>query len=285
MKQRIISGAVIGVIIVVFGLIGGPLLAALMCVCSMIGYYELCRTSGVLEKGETLNAPVLIGLIGAVCYYVGLIVIELRNADALDVMMQRMDFYTIAIIICVFLVTMACYVFTFPKFTAGPIMKSQFCFLYAPILMAYVYRSRTLTFGVFIYALIYICSSLCDVCALTAGMLVGRHKVAPILSPKKTVEGCIGGVIGSALGAWICALIAHFVDASANVQLEFIIIGIIGSVIGMIGDLAASAIKRNYNIKDYGKLIPGHGGIMDRFDSIIFVAPVIYLVAVLLVMR
>lgn len=68
-------------------------------------------------------------------------------------------------------------------------------------------------------------------------------------------------------------------------QLEFIIIGLIGSVIGMIGDLAASAIKRNYKIKDYGKLIPGHGGIMDRFDSIIFVAPVIYLVAVLLVMR
>ena len=108
-------------------------------------------------------------------------------------------------------------------------------------------------------------------------MLIGKHKMAPKLSPKKSVEGGIGGIAGAALIAVLYALaINHWGNAGVSVA-SFAIIGAAGGAISQIGDLAASAIKRNHDIKDYGKLIPGHGGILDRFDSIIFTAPINFL--------
>jgi phosphatidate cytidylyltransferase len=107
--------------------------------------------------------------------------------------------------------------------------------------------------------------------------------MAPVLSPKKTIVGAVGGVAGSTLVSWLLSLALSALYPQMHLQLEFILLGICGGLISMIGDLAASAIKRSHNIKDYGRLIPGHGGIMDRFDSIIFTAPVIYYLAVLLI--
>ena len=107
-------------------------------------------------------------------------------------------------------------------------------------------------------------------------MLLGKHKLAPVLSPKKSVEGAVGGVVGAALlGAIYAAVVGSHLEAE-NPVITYAIICAVGALISMVGDLAASAIKRNHNIKDYGTLIPGHGGIMDRFDSVIFTAPVIY---------
>jgi phosphatidate cytidylyltransferase len=122
-----------------------------------------------------------------------------------------------------------------------------------------------------------------DTCAYAVGMLLGKHKIVPKLSPKKTVEGCIGGVIGAALLGYLYALfLGDKIVGLANPRIIFAIIGASASVISQFGDLAASAIKRNYDIKDYGRLIPGHGGILDRFDSIIFTAPIVYYLAVFL---
>ena len=95
--------------------------------------------------------------------------------------------------------------------------------------------------------------------------------MAPNLSPKKTVEGAVGGLIGSTA---LCALFAFFLMKNSIAVCA--LIGLVGGAAGMAGDLTASAFKRKMGIKDYGKLIPGHGGIMDRFDSVMFVAPVIY---------
>ena len=115
------------------------------------------------------------------------------------------------------------------------------------------------------------------------GKLTGRKKIFPQLSPKKSLEGCIGGVLGAALIGW---LYGHFfVETAFPEQTVGWIIALIcgvGAVMSMVGDLAASAIKRNAQIKDYGKLIPGHGGIMDRFDSMIVTAPMTYFLALLL---
>ena len=106
-------------------------------------------------------------------------------------------------------------------------------------------------------------------------MLLGKHKMAPKLSPKKSVEGGIGGVLGAALlGVLFALAVNQWAGAQAGV-LEYAIICGVGGMISQVGDLAASAIKRNHEIKDYGKLIPGHGGILDRFDSVIFTAPII----------
>lgn len=110
-----------------------------------------------------------------------------------------------------------------------------------------------------------------------------KKKIFPVLSPKKSLEGCIGGVLGAAL---IGGLYGHFFVEAAfpdqTVKWLLALICALGAVMSQVGDLAASAIKRNHNIKDYGTLIPGHGGIMDRFDSMIVTAPMTYFLSILL---
>ena len=132
----------------------------------------------------------------------------------------------------------------------------------------------------------YVSSWGSDTCAYVVGRLFGKHKLAPVLSPKKSVEGAIGGVLGSALIGVIFGLImSNYTGKSENLIVIFAVIGGLGSVISQIGDLAASGIKRNYDIKDYGHLIPGHGGILDRYDSMIITAPIVYFLSLYLVGR
>ena len=112
-----------------------------------------------------------------------------------------------------------------------------------------------------------------DTCALFAGMFFGRHKLAPVVSPKKTVEGAVGGVIGGAVLVLIAALIMNSTLKLGLPLWAAVVLGAVGAVLGEIGDLSFSIIKRQTGIKDYGHIFPGHGGVLDRFDSVIFVAP------------
>lgn len=149
-------------------------------------------------------------------------------------------------------------------------------------MLSCIYLTRNLPKGIFFIWLIFICSWISDTCAYCVGMLFGKHKLSPILSPKKSIEGAVGGVLGAAIigGIYVYCLGNHIMKISCPFLIGFFICAV-GSVISQIGDLAASAIKRDYAIKDYGRLIPGHGGILDRFDSVIFTAPVIYIMSVL----
>ena len=110
-----------------------------------------------------------------------------------------------------------------------------------------------------------------DIFAYFSGYLFGKHKLCPVLSPKKTVEGAVGGTLGSVI---CCGLFGWF--AASHIWIHCLVIGLIGAVLSQCGDLTASAYKRKMGIKDYGNLIPGHGGIMDRFDSVLFTAPELY---------
>lgn len=112
-----------------------------------------------------------------------------------------------------------------------------------------------------------------DTCALFAGMLFGKHKLAPVVSPKKTVEGAVGGVIG---GAVLVLLVSLVLNVTLELEMPLwaaLVLGGAGAVLGEIGDLSFSVIKRQTGIKDYGHIFPGHGGVLDRFDSVLFVAP------------
>lgn len=119
-----------------------------------------------------------------------------------------------------------------------------------------------------------------DTCALFAGMAFGKRfprKLAPVISPKKTVVGGIGGVVGATVLLVLYGLaVSHFSSITLSVPM-CITTGIFGSILGQIGDLSFSIVKRKSGIKDYGKIFPGHGGVLDRFDSVIFVAPVVEL--------
>lgn len=117
-----------------------------------------------------------------------------------------------------------------------------------------------------------------DTFALFAGMLCGKHKLAPKVSPKKTVEGAIGGLIGGMFGMAVMMFVGAAVISDAYLgPREVVLFGVIGSAISQIGDLSFSVIKREFGVKDYGHLLPGHGGILDRFDSVTFAAPAVWL--------
>jgi phosphatidate cytidylyltransferase len=129
-----------------------------------------------------------------------------------------------------------------------------------------------LKYDMYMLLLPFIIAWLSDTGAYFTGYFLGKHKLAPKMSPKKTVEGAIGGVIFAGLAAFIYlgCVKGNF---SAGYAWSAILFGGVGSVISQIGDLAASCIKRDFEKKDYGSLLPGHGGLMDRFDSVLFTAP------------
>ena len=151
-------------------------------------------------------------------------------------------------------------------------MGAFFTLFYVAVMISYIYQTRMLESGAWLVWLIFICSWGCDTCAYIVGMLFGKHKMAPVLSPKKSIEGAIGGIAGAALLGYVYGM--FFAAAPAVIAA----LCAVGAVVSQVGDLAASAIKRNHDIKDYGHLIPGHGGILDRFDSVLFVLPFIEII-------
>ena len=278
---RLISGIVLVAIALLAFILGGEILLGISVFISIAGYLELCRAVGVKEKDKKINALEIVGIIGILAYYAVLYffpAVEEGNAA----MSMGNVLYAVIPVIGVFMLSMLLYVVRFPKYRSEQIMANVFNFLYAPVMLSFIYLTREQEAGKYIVWLILISSWGCDTCAYVVGMLIGKKKIFPVLSPKKSLEGCIGGVVGAGL---IAALYAIFVVENVfpdkRVTIVITVICMVGAVMSQVGDLAASAIKRNHEIKDYGKLIPGHGGIMDRFDSVIVTAPMIYFLTVL----
>jgi phosphatidate cytidylyltransferase len=135
--------------------------------------------------------------------------------------------------------------------------------------------------GLYKLILVFIVSWVCDSMAYVVGSLFGKHKLIPEISPKKTVEGAIGGVVSATVAYLLFGLILDL--AIPNIEVNYIILALFGlvlAVVSQLGDLIASLIKREHNIKDYGKLLPGHGGIMDRFDSIMAVSTILLILTI-----
>ncbi len=263
-KTRLLSGILLIIIALATIISGGDVLFATLLLISFIGMTEIYR---VLEISGTLLGGA--GYIAAAAYY----------------LLLRMDKTELIVMLAIafLIVLMMIYVFTYPKYRSEQVMLAFFGLFYVAFMLSYVYQIRMLPLGEWIVWLVFICSWGSDTCAYCVGMLFGKHKMAPKLSPKKSVEGAVGGVVGAALlGAAYAAIINRVIVGSYVSVLQYALICAVGALISMVGDLAASAIKRNHDIKDYGNLIPGHGGILDRFDSVIFTAPIIYYMAIML---
>ena len=259
-KTRLISGIVLVIIALATIISGSWILFFTLLAVSLIGMRELYKVMKVSDEHVTVLE--LVGYLGAVLYYIAM------KADF-------GNYGTMAIIISMILILFV-YVFGYPKYHAEQVMAAFFGVVYVAVMLSFIYLTRSLPDGKFLVWLIFLCSWGCDTCAYCVGMLIGKHKMAPVLSPKKSIEGAVGGVAGAALLGVIYAA------ATQGKMAEYALICAVGALISMVGDLAASAIKRNQNIKDYGKLIPGHGGILDRFDSVIITAPVIYYLATMI---
>ncbi|WP_341877222.1 phosphatidate cytidylyltransferase [Defluviitalea saccharophila] len=151
-------------------------------------------------------------------------------------------------------------------------------FFYVCILFFYVQKVRNLEYGEYFVWLIFISAWGSDTLAYFTGITIGKHKLCPQLSPKKTVEGALGGIVGGSLLSLIYGIIVTYITEIPIIYFPAIcsIIGGTGAIVSQLGDLTASSVKRYVNIKDYGNLFPGHGGVLDRFDSILFTAPLVY---------
>lgn len=267
-KERTVSSVILVIIALATILPGGPVLALTLYLISNIAFLELTKTCGI-RTGQKLNVLEITGLLAIAAYY-------------LLIYFAQTHTYFMITVVLLLIALMMVYVFSFPKYTANQVMTTYFSLIYAPIMLSFVFLTRQLTYGAYLVWMIFISSWISDTCAYLVGVLFGKHKLVPHLSPKKTIEGAIGGIVGSAV---VGGLFGFFLlDKTMNVN-QFgailFVIGAIGSVVSQVGDLAASAVKRNHDIKDYGNLIPGHGGIMDRFDSVIFTAPMIYFLIIL----
>lgn len=264
-KTRLLSGIVLVILALVFIITGNDLLLAVTGIISLIGLYELYRVFKI-EK----SCAGVVGGLATIVYYC-----NLKFQFIPDMML-----FVIALLV----VLMFVYVFSYPKYHTEQMLAAFFGVFYVSVMLSHVYQTRMLPGGAYIVWLIFLCSWGCDTCAYCVGVLIGKHKMAPVLSPKKSWEGAVGGVVGAALLTLIYCFVFQGSMGSTNRDIIMLcMICAIGAIISMIGDLTASAIKRNYDIKDYGKLIPGHGGILDRFDSVIFTAPIIYYLALYLI--
>ena len=257
-KQRLLSGIVLVIGVVITLYFGGTVTLLVTAAVSLMGMYELMK---VIKKER--SAPAVIAYSGSILYYF--------------LLWLNLEKYILPLALLVLVLLFFIYVFTFPRFHIHDITMAFFSLFYVAVMISCIYRIRILENGGYLVGLVFLSAWGNDTLAYCAGRLFGKHKMSPVLSPKKTIEGAVGGVAGAGiLGALYGLAGQHFIGAGSNLIGIFAAICATGGLISIVGDLGASAIKRNFEIKDYSNLIPGHGGILDRFDSIIFTAPIIY---------
>lgn len=262
-KERLISGILLVLIAIAAIYFGGWVLWGVLLLISLIGMIELER----VFKAH-ITVPSALCLLAAVGYYL--------------LIRFEMEEYVLPAALVLVIAMLICFVIAYPKYDFTQLLVCFFSIFYVAMTMCCIYRIRVMDGGVYLVWLVFLGAWGSDTCAYCVGRLIGKHKAFPVLSPKKSWEGCVGGVLGAALLGLVYALIFRSkLTAVGNPTLAFPVICACASVLSQFGDLAASGIKRQHEIKDYGKLIPGHGGILDRFDSVIFTAPATYLLLTL----
>lgn len=278
---RFRSSVILMTVAITAMVLGSYTLFGVIVLITMIGLMELYRVVGVNKSKAGA-----VGYIIAFLYFLRIFFqyFIIPDLNIIDLMSENKICFNLwinsfAIIIALLIIlALAVYVLTFPKYNSEQITMVVFGFFYVVMPLIYIFQTRQLSGGEYAVWLIFIGSWGSDTMAYVVGRKIGKTKIAPKLSPKKSLEGLIGGIVGAALIGVIFAIIfkSQLEESFSNPILLFGLTGAIGSVVSQIGDMAASAIKRNKGIKDYGTLIPGHGGILDRFDSVIFIAPIVY---------
>ncbi|MCR5720489.1 MAG: phosphatidate cytidylyltransferase [Lachnospiraceae bacterium] len=274
--QRTLSGAIL-LAAAIFGMyMGGTVLACMLLAVAILSYRELMKAIHDETKEKHAKLIMTVGFCFVVLFYLAFIAESCFKWS----MGKTAALCTVILFVPA---NMLFYVLRFPEIKLKEILKSIFSFVYGPVMLGFIYLTRVSGYGKYLVWLILICAWGCDTCAYCVGMLIGKKKIFPVLSPKKSLEGCIGGVVGTVIIGLLYG--GFFLLKEYEIKNGFAVVAVIcviGAVAGMLGDLGASAIKREYGIKDYSKLIPGHGGVMDRFDSMIAIAPIVYVLSELL---
>ena len=236
-------------------ILGGKLLYAAVLIISLVGLHEFYKAfSRDYMPSRT------IGYLATIALYVNLYFTSSLNA--LGVIIALLIFVSLSFVV-------------FGKMAIGDAMTTILGFLYVPYMLSHLILISDFNKVFFIWFPFIIAFST-DTFAYLTGKLLGKTKLIPSVSPNKTVEGSLGGVIA-------CLVLSYFYANTFMPEFQFyaIFLGLIGSILSQIGDLIASKMKRIFDIKDFGKIMPGHGGVLDRFDSLIIVLPLVYYFMVL----
>ncbi|MBM7094208.1 MULTISPECIES: phosphatidate cytidylyltransferase [Alteribacter] len=261
MKQRIITGVVAGAGFLAVILVGGLPFTFLIFLLATIAMAEILKMKGMSPFSYR-------GAIGFIFMWLLLLPENILNFDLIH--LERTETFLLMIIVLLALTVISKNAFTFDE--AGFIILSS---VYIGFGFHYFLAARFLEDGLIFLFFVLILVWVTDSGAYFCGRFLGKHKLWPHISPKKTIEGSLGGIAFAILFGFIYSFFFPVYD-SMLITLLFILVV---SVSGQLGDLVESALKRHYSVKDSGQVLPGHGGILDRFDSLIFVMPILYLLS------
>lgn len=255
MLTRILTSAV--GLIILFGALFAPpfVLSAAVLAVTAIMLAEMYR---VLGCRRSVN---IVGYISAAAAAAGIIADKAETA-----VVAAVGLYMIMVVLM------------HTKSNAKDVMAHGFVTLFITVFMCYIIKLRAETSALSVLW-IFIIAWMTDTGAYFSGVFLGKHKLVPHISPKKTVEGAAGGIIFCIVSCMLYYLIlskAQYGGFSGVACAMYALIGLAGSVLAQVGDFIASCIKRDYDVKDYGNILPGHGGLLDRFDSVVFIAPFVY---------
>ena len=263
MKKRVLSAVIMMAVFIPLLILGGKPFIVLMCLLASLGFYELLKISGSKN-----NFPIFMKIIA----YIILLFICTRNIDSLDFNFT-LDYKNVALVIFLLLLPLVFYDDN-KKYN----ITDGLFLIGAVLFLGFSFNLLIITRNYDLYKIVYllIISIVTDTFAYITGRLVGRHKLCPNISPNKTIEGFIGGTL---MGVVVATSFYHvFINSSISLSI-LILVTMTLSIVGQLGDLVFSMIKRYYDKKDFSNLIPGHGGILDRFDSLIFIALAFILVS------
>ena len=266
MKKRVVTAAILIPVLVLVALVAPKIVAAVVWgLLLMIGVYELLYTTGLVQHPRMVLYSALMALATSLWSHYG--------ANQGIALLGILVFF-----ILLFSELMANHV----KISLEMITYCFFAGAILPYLLCAIIRILSMASGRYLIAIPFVVAFLSDAGAYFAGSTFGKHKLAPVVSPNKTVEGVIGGLVSAMAGMLIYGVILSLVF---RYQVHFgvaLLYGLLGSAVGVFGDLCFSIIKRMSGIKDFGTLIPGHGGFYDRFDSMVTVAPLMEALILLL---
>lgn len=264
MKIRFMSGVACAIVVLLILFVNVPIIDTIVITAiSLIAMNEYMKAF----KSAGYSPISWIGYIG--CFSIFLMGGILQDAD--KILLFRIALPAIIIMIFMYIILRNL------KTSVIDVMITGFSLMYIPFLFSFVKLILSMQHGRFFIWYVLLGAFASDIFAYLIGTKFGKRKLCPDISPKKTVEGSIAGIIGVVISYTILTIIANRV-IGLNINIVVAIVGsVIISIVGQFGDLSASAIKRFCKIKDFGSIMPGHGGILDRFDSILFVAPVVYM--------
>lgn len=257
LKIRVISG-VIGAVLVLLVIFSNlEIFHLLISAACLVALYELMRTFGQHKKWQ-------------------LLVLNYFFATVLLISPFFSSGPAIYLLVAHLILLMISSVIWNDTIKFSDVTLSFFMMIYAVIFPLHLSYTRMMDHGVLLLLLVFMGAWMPDTFAYFSGMLFGKHKLIPKVSPKKTIEGSIGAVLGAVISFAVYGLVLwYYFDFTVNFP-ALIFLSLICGVAAQFGDLAASVIKREWNIKDFGNLIPGHGGVVDRIDSLILIAPLVY---------